>query len=154
MAFGLEGFKKSQLGRHIGAVIEDPQNVGDMIAFSRHGLPAIQAVGKNLTALGPEVRSDQVKKTVGRWVREILEQHGWTVWKKRRVAPGNLFSTGMVYRAKAPVPSKKESSAGTNALMSPAERAAAWRDSVKGLPASEPLSDEAISRENIYAGRG
>jgi hypothetical protein len=38
--------------------------------------------------------------------------------------------------------------------MSPAERAAAWRRSVEGLPILPPLSDEAISRANIYDARG
>jgi len=38
--------------------------------------------------------------------------------------------------------------------LSPAERAAAWRESVKGLPHTTPLSDEAISRESIYNARG
>jgi hypothetical protein len=38
--------------------------------------------------------------------------------------------------------------------LSPAERAAAWRESVRGLPHTPPLSDEAISRESIYAARG
>lgn len=40
------------------------------------------------------------------------------------------------------------------ASLSPAERAAAWRESVKGLPETKPLSDEAISRESIYSDRG
>ena len=38
--------------------------------------------------------------------------------------------------------------------LSPAERAAAWRDAAKGLPGTPPLSDEAISREQIYSIRG
>jgi len=38
--------------------------------------------------------------------------------------------------------------------LSPAERAALWRKSAGGLPHTEPLSDEAISRESIYAERG
>jgi hypothetical protein len=38
--------------------------------------------------------------------------------------------------------------------LSPAERAAAWRESVRDLPHSPPLSDEAISRESIYGDRG
>jgi hypothetical protein len=42
----------------------------------------------------------------------------------------------------------------TPSQLSPAERAAAWRNSVKDIPYSPPLSDEAISRESIYAGRG
>jgi hypothetical protein len=40
------------------------------------------------------------------------------------------------------------------ASVSPTERAALWRESVKGLPHTPPLSDEAISRENIYGDRG
>ena len=38
--------------------------------------------------------------------------------------------------------------------LSPAGRAAAWREAAKGLPRTPPLSDEAISRENIYSTRG
>jgi hypothetical protein len=38
--------------------------------------------------------------------------------------------------------------------LSPAERAAAWREAAKGLPRTPPLSDEAISREEIYSTRG
>jgi hypothetical protein len=38
--------------------------------------------------------------------------------------------------------------------LSPAERAAAWREAAKGLPNTPPLSDDAITRENIYSTRG
>ncbi|MGD0191495.1 MAG: toxin-antitoxin system HicB family antitoxin [Rhizomicrobium sp.] len=38
--------------------------------------------------------------------------------------------------------------------LSPAKRAAYWRESVKGLPDTRPLSDEAIGRESIYVVRG
>jgi len=38
--------------------------------------------------------------------------------------------------------------------LSAAERAAAWRESVRDLPHTPPLSDEAISRESIYGERG
>jgi hypothetical protein len=44
--------------------------------------------------------------------------------------------------------------AGAGAPSSAAERAAAWRESVRGLPHTPPLPDEAISRENIYGDRG
>jgi hypothetical protein len=40
------------------------------------------------------------------------------------------------------------------ARKTPEERARFWRESVKGVPDTEPLSDEAISRESIYAERG
>jgi Post-segregation antitoxin CcdA len=38
--------------------------------------------------------------------------------------------------------------------LSPAEQAAAWRESTRGLPHTPPLSDDAISRESIYGDRG
>lgn len=38
--------------------------------------------------------------------------------------------------------------------LSPAQRAALWRESVKGQPLAPPLSEEAISRESIYGDRG
>jgi len=41
-----------------------------------------------------------------------------------------------------------------DSALSPAERAAAWRESSRGLPHTPPLSDEAISRESIYGDRG
>jgi hypothetical protein len=153
MAFGLEKFKVSRLGQRIGAVLEDPQSISDMIVFSRHEMPAVQAVGKALLPIGREVRERQVKQTIGRWVREILEGQGWTVWKNRRVAPGNLFLTGMVYRSKGTA-TDQPLRAATGRSVSPAKRAALWREGVKDLPHTEPLSDEAISRENLYVDRG
>ena len=45
-------------------------------------------------------------------------------------------------------------SAGKAGALSPADRAAAWRNSVRDLPDTPPLSDAAISRENIYDTRG
>ena len=38
--------------------------------------------------------------------------------------------------------------------LSPAERAAEWREAAKGLPHTPPLPDDAISRETIYDTRG
>jgi hypothetical protein len=38
--------------------------------------------------------------------------------------------------------------------LTPAERAAYWRESAGGLPHTAPLSDETISRECIYSSRG
>jgi hypothetical protein len=41
----------------------------------------------------------------------------------------------------------------TGSRTSAEERAKGWRASTKGLPSGPPLSDEAISRENIYGSR-
>jgi hypothetical protein len=39
-------------------------------------------------------------------------------------------------------------------VLTPAEKAAAWREGAKRFPDTPLLSDEAISRENLYADRG
>jgi hypothetical protein len=41
-----------------------------------------------------------------------------------------------------------------DSVLSPAERAAAWRESTRDLPHTPPLSDDAISRESIYGDDG
>ena len=41
-----------------------------------------------------------------------------------------------------------------DSALSPAERAAAWRESTRGLPHTPPLSDDAISRDSIYGDDG
>lgn len=95
-AFGLDNFKSSEFGQQVGQILTDKENITGMRYLSEHGIPAVQAVGKRLDALGKPI-SDEDKKLIGRWVREIMEQYGWTTTKKARVAPGNLFSTGAVY---------------------------------------------------------
>jgi hypothetical protein len=48
---------------------------------------------------------------------------------------------------------EEQAGASKATLKTPEERAKLWRD-VSGLPETKPLSDEAISRESIYAERG
>lgn len=96
--FGLESFKQSATGKRVQKIVEDPEQVRDMEAFSKHEFPAVIAIGKELLSLrDPEVRRDQTKQAIGRWVREILEKRGWAPLRPGRVAPGNLFTTGMIY---------------------------------------------------------
>lgn len=47
-----------------------------------------------------------------------------------------------------------KAAAGKGNPLSPEERANFWRDTAGGLPETKLLSDEAISRETIYSGRG
>ena len=97
----LEEFKQSPLGQRVGAIISNQSNIIRMIALSESGIPAVQAIGKCLTPLMPRDQDlTDVKKFIGRWVREILEPEGWIVVGKGRVAAGNLFSTGAIYRPK------------------------------------------------------
>lgn len=99
MSFGLDGFKSSPLGQLIEPIVTDAQNVADMLAFSRHEMPAVQVIGKQLLRLGrPDIRDRHAKQMIGRWTKEIVGSHGWKPWRSRRVAPGNLFTMGMVYK--------------------------------------------------------
>ena len=103
MAFGLDNFKQSPLGQKVGKLLSDSQVVGDMIAISRHTerTPAVQVLGKSILEFGVTI-SDEDKKAIGRWVREVMEVHGWTTdaSSKGRVAEGHLFSTGAIYYPK------------------------------------------------------
>ena len=99
--FGLEEFKASTIGKRVQKIVEDPEQIRDMVAFSKHEFPAVIAIGKELLSLRePAVKRDNVKQTIGRWVREVLGQHGWVPLRSGRVSPGNLFSTGMIYTRK------------------------------------------------------
>jgi len=98
--FGLETFKRSPLGVKVGEVLTDRDNIIRMTTLTEHGMPAVQAVGKRLMAVGDEVGTDENKKIIGRWVREILDAEGLEPKAKGRVAAGNLFSTGAIYGPK------------------------------------------------------
>jgi hypothetical protein len=63
-------------------------------------------------------------------------------------AQGLLLSQYLQHLLRQQVPVR------AGAALSPSERAALWRESVRGLPHTPPLSDEAISRESIYGDRG
>ncbi len=101
MDFGLKEFKQMRLGLGVGEIFKSPTTLPDMFALSRHNIPAVQVLGKPILALGLPV-TDADKKNIGRWVREVMEENGWTTdaSSKGRVAPGNLFSTGAIYRPK------------------------------------------------------
>ena len=63
--------------------------------------PAVEAIGKDIEArVGP--LGDEQKKLVGRWVKEVLAPRGWRPDRKGRVAAGNFFSRGTIYRRIVP----------------------------------------------------
>ena len=90
-------FRKTNLGQKVRRVVEDRDNILRMTTLSEHGMPAVQAIGKRLQALGPDVKEDSVKRTIGRWVKEVLASEGWVPERSGRVASGNLFATGAIY---------------------------------------------------------
>jgi hypothetical protein len=51
--FGLEEFKASAIGKRVQKIIEDPEQIRDMEAFSRHEIPAVIAIGKALLVSRP-----------------------------------------------------------------------------------------------------
>jgi hypothetical protein len=98
--FGLEEFKVSTIGKRVQKIVEEPEQIRDMEAFSRHEFPAVIAIGRALLSLRePDLKRDHVKQTIGRWVREVLAPR-WVPLRSGRVSPGNLFSTGMIYTRK------------------------------------------------------
>lgn len=101
MTFGIDTFKASQLGQRVGELLQDPRIVDDMIALSQHNIPAVQHLGKKIIGFGLPI-SNSDKQYIGRWVREVMEARGWTTdgSTTKRVASGNLFSTGAVYYPK------------------------------------------------------
>lgn len=99
MPFGLEDFKQSAVGQMIGQIIHDADTLVVMRYLSRQNTPAVEAIGRQILALGVTLTYQQ-RKLVGRWVREIMWDDGWEPYKSARVAPGNLFSTGAVYRTR------------------------------------------------------
>ena len=101
MAFGFEEFKLSQRGQTIAATLNDPSIVAAMISMSQDGEPPVKVVGKNLTEQNMYL-SDEEKRHVGRWVREVMEMHDWTTdgGADEINSPGAQFKEGAIYYRK------------------------------------------------------
>lgn len=93
----LQAFKQSKSGALVGSILKTQDALAQMEAKSREGRPAVEAVGARIAETVGKL-DDEEKKLVGRWVKQVLESRGWIPSKKGRVAPGNLFSRGTVYR--------------------------------------------------------
>jgi hypothetical protein len=98
----LQSFKHSKTGAIVGSILTTQEAVARMEAKSREGRPAVEAVGARIAEKVGDL-DDEEKKLVGRWVKQVLEPYGWTPAKKGRVAPGNLFARGTVYRRAIPM---------------------------------------------------
>jgi hypothetical protein len=97
----LQRFKLSQSGAKIGLLLTSPSAIQDMETKSRANRPAIEAIGKDIAERVGSL-SDDEKKLVGRWVKEILAPRGWKPDRKARVAAGHFFARGTIYRPSAP----------------------------------------------------
>ena len=96
----LQAFKQTRTGALVGSILTTQDALARMEAKSREGRPAVEAVGARIAETVGNL-DDEEKKLVGRWVKQVLEPRGWKPSKKGRVAPGNLFSRGTVYRRPA-----------------------------------------------------
>jgi hypothetical protein len=93
----LEQFKASPLGALIGPILNSEQVIERMETKSASDRPAVEAIGQDIEARVGSL-DDEQKKLVGRWVKEVLASRGWRPDRKGRVAAGNFFSRGTIYR--------------------------------------------------------
>lgn len=93
----LQNFKASKIGTLVGSILTAPDAVAQMEEKSRADRPAVEAVGAELAVRLGDLADDD-RKLVGRWVKEILGSRGWVPDRKGRVAAGNLFNRGTIYR--------------------------------------------------------
>lgn len=96
----LEAFKHSRKGSLLAPILASEAELERMEAKARAGRPAVEAIGSRIESTVGRL-DDEEKKLVGRWVKQVLASHGWVPCKKGRVAPGNLFSRGTIYRRAA-----------------------------------------------------
>ena len=130
----LQQFKLSRSGAKIGSLLTSSAAIQEMETKSRANRPAVEAVGK---AIADRVGSlsDDEKKLIGRWVKEILVPRGWKPDRKGRVATGHFFARGTIYRPSAP-PSQSSNGAA---------RLAAAQAIVTQMPHDAMTSDELIA---------
>lgn len=142
----LESFKQSKAGAKIASILSDPSLVLAMELKSGEGRPAVEAVGAPIEqAVG--LLDDDEKKLVGRWVKQVLLPRGWVPEKKGRVAPGNLFARGTIYR-------RRGSANANESRLSAAERIAAARAILAQSPHPIMSSEELIAERRREFERG
>jgi hypothetical protein len=93
----LKQFKNSKAGSLIAPILMAPDSLARMEAKSLEGRPAVEAIGASIQIKVGTLDDDE-KKLVGRWVKQVLEPRGWAPYKKGRVAAGNMFARGTIYR--------------------------------------------------------
>ena len=97
----LDQFKASPLGALIGPILNSEEMIRRMEVKSASDRPAVEAIGKDIEARVGSL-DDEQKKMIGRWVKEVLAPRGWRPDRKGRVAAGNFFSRGTIYRRAVP----------------------------------------------------
>lgn len=89
-------FKASKAGHRIASLLSDPSILARMKELSNVGTPAVGALDNALA--GQVHLNDTERQYVGRWIREVLADHGWRKGPQRRLKGGRLFSSGCIYQ--------------------------------------------------------
>lgn len=131
----LHQFKASRAGAKIAKLLASPAAVQEMERKSHARRPAVEAIGKDI-ADQVGTLSDDEKKLVGRWVKEILIPRGWRPDRKGRVAAGHFFARGTIYRPSCPP---------LNATANGAARLAAAQTIVAAMPKAAMSADSLIA---------
>ena len=118
----LSEFKHTPKGTKIAAIITAPAAIRAMVEKSDRQRPAVEAVGAKIAAEVGDLE-DEERQAVGRWVKDLLADQGLVPDRKGRVAGGNLFARGTIYRratsthANGPRPSAAERIAAARAIL-------------------------------------
>ena len=97
-----ERYGRTEVGRRLAAIVNDPARYAEYCAFSREGFPAVMAL---VSLVGPELErlrgSDRqvfhaAKQYVGWAVGQVMRAHGHQIIKRRRV-PGGLITLGATW---------------------------------------------------------
>jgi hypothetical protein len=139
----LQQFKLSRSGTKIGLLLTSQAAIQEMENKSRANRPAVEAVGKDIAHRVGSL-SDDEKKLVGRWVKEILVPRGWKPDRKGRVAAGHFFVRGTIYRPSA-LPLQSSNGAA---------RLAAAQAIVAQMPHDAMTSDELIAERRAAFDNG
>jgi len=131
----LETFKQSAKGAKLAPLFQSEAAIRSMIGKSEEGRPAVEAIGPEVMERVGEL-TDEQKKLVGRWAKEVLVPRGWFPARKGRVAPGHFFSRGTIYERRSEPPAPASSAAA---------RVARARKLVKQLPYPLPTVDEFLA---------
>lgn len=138
----LAEFKHTPRGVKIAAILTAPGAIRRMVEKSERDRPAVEAVGAEIAAEVGDLTDDE-RKYVGRWVKELLVPEGLVPDRKGRVATGALFARGTIYRR----------TFRTGAKRSAAERIAAARAILRASPEPIMSVDELIAERREEARR-
>jgi len=139
----LAEFKHSPKGVKIAAILTAPGTIRRMVEKSERDRPAVEAVGAEIAA-GVGDLTDDERKYVGRWVKELLVPEGLVPDRKGRVAGGRLFARGTIYRKAGPAKRIAD-------RPSAAERIAAARAILATMPHPIMSSEELIAERRQEA---